>query len=208
MVFDYCVAGLDSVSLGDARTTASKETHFCLAGLPGGVVKRGRLSDVRDPAVPHPGRARTGGGAGSDALAAGDYRDLRVGGTRHAGRLLAVATAKVASNPGGGVCRIGMSAGGAGARQCVRADVSSGHPSGVCGSILGEARRTREGNCGEGRRQRPGVPYPRHRLPPHDQRCGGEGRDRGDLLNALSHRSGVDQRCSGAAADVSSGRHQ
>src|SRR6202041_223621 len=111
------------------RTTASKETHFCLAGLPGGVVKRGRLSDVRDPAVPHPGRARTGGGIGSDALAAGDYGDLGPGGARHAGRLLAVAAAKVASMAGS--CRrwIGLPAGNPGARERVRADVPSGRPS-------------------------------------------------------------------------------
>ena len=47
-----------------------------------------------------------------------------------------------------------------------------------------------------------------HLLSSRYQRCGGQSRHRGHLLNALSHRSGVGQRDSGTAADVSPGRHQ
>ena len=45
-------------------------------------------------------------------------------------------------------------------------------------------------------------------LPPCRQRRGRRDGAGCDVLNALSHRSGVDERCGWPAADVSSGRHQ
>ena len=114
------LAGMQLAATAQRRRTFTWILLACLAVS----LVCGCLSHLRDPAVPAAGSARTGGGAGGDAIPAA-ITVISALVAVLAAIVLASAAGEVAAGSGGGRRGVGGRARVSGARECLRADVPS-----------------------------------------------------------------------------------